>query len=365
MTALPAPYADDSGDLLTRTLTHLIRGSMVMPDGETVPLNIEGGTVSFDEARSPRVEANLTCTVPTDAALLTRMDPRTGARVVIDAGYRRPDGSSDIHPLVDLGLRKRPVSRPADTMAILARSDEALVIDASPGPWQAVTRASTTLAITALLTAVLPGVTPTVTAAAGPAIAQGPYDDHWDLILDFADRIDARVYDNGLRQWFVEATPTVGNVAHELAVGAGGTIEESEADLDREEWFNKVFLRYRWRDASDVDHTITSSRRITTGAFAATAPNVKTLFLERDNQATQAEADASAAALVKRTVTRGRGLTLSAVSAYWLRPGTTVLITLPTGQPEKHLVSAVTFDVKTGRMAVTTRVPDNTGTIGA
>jgi hypothetical protein len=250
-------------------------------------------------------------------------------------------------------------------MVLTARSDEALVIDDAQRVGGDITPATTALAITVILQGHFPGIAPTVIGPAGPAITQGPYEDRWDLINDFADRIGAQVYDDGLRNWYIATAPTLANPVHELAVGAGGTITASESGLDRDEWANKVVLRYRWRDTSDVEHTIVSTRRVTSGPYAAVVGNTKSLLVERTVATTQAEADLAAAALVARTVTRGRSFTVTAASAYWLRPGHTVLVTLPLGDPEKHLVQSVRFDLVTGLMQVTTRLPDNTGTIGA
>lgn len=364
--SLPAPFNQDTPDLLAAgPITHIIRPFVVMPDGETIPLDLEAGRLSWDETRAPRVAATgLIVKALTDEAALTRLDPRTGCRLRIDAGYRRPDGSEDVQTIANLGLRARPVSRPADTMTLDALSDEALLIDAAPVIGGAFTRTSTYLMIQVVVSTI-GAVTWNATAPVGPAVTQGPYDDLWDLCNDLADRVAAQVYDDGLRTWNYAPAPAIATVVHDLSVGPTGTVTASESGLDREEWANKVTLRYRWRDTSDVEHTITSTRRITSGPYAAVAGNTKSLVIERPVSTTQAEADLAAAALVARTVTRGRSFTVSAVSAYWLRPGHTVLVTLPLGVPEKHLVQSVAFDLATGLMQVTTRLPDNTGTIGA
>lgn len=360
------PWASDTPALLTRSLSHVVAARIVLPTPETIALDVQAGRLSFDETRSPRVIVQgLQCRVPTDSALLGRIDPRTGARLELDVGYRRPDGTLDVHTIADLVLRGRPVTRPEDVMVIEAHSDESLVIDGSPVIGAAFSTANTTTAIRDVLRAVFPGLSPTVTSAVGPAIVQGPYDDRWDLVLDLADRIGARVFDDGLRTWHIDPAPVLGTPALDLAVGSNGTIVNSEAQLGRDEWANVVLLRYRWRDTSDVEHTITAVRRVTTGVYAANVGNSKILLVEREVATTQTEANAAAAALVARTVTRGRALTVTAISAYWLRPGDTANVTLPTGPTEQHLVSSVDFDLKTGLMDVTTRLPDNVGTIGA
>lgn len=361
------PYTGDTPDLLTRSLTHTMAARCVLPDGETFRLDVERARVGFDSTRAPRVIASLSCRVPTDDAQLSRIDPRTGARIEIDAGYIRPGGLRDIHPLVDLGLRRRPVARPDDTMELEAHSDEALVIDDAPRLGGAFTRSTTTGAITAMLTDVFGmGLTPTVTSTTGPAVTQGPYEDRWDLVLDLADRIGARVYDDGMRGWWIAPAPVLTTPTLLLQVGQYGTVPSSDSELSRDdEWANQVFLRYRWRDTSDVEHTISATRRITTGPYAAVAGNIKSRLIERAVSTTQAEANAAAASLVARTVTRGASLTLRAISAYWLRPGHTVTVQLPTGLAQDHLVESVEFDLLDGSMDVTTRLPDNTGTIGA
>lgn len=360
------PYSTDTPALLTRSLSHVVAARVVLPSGETITLDVQDGRLGWDETRAPRVTAELGTKVPTDDALLGRIDPRTGARVEIDCGYARPDGTRDVHTIADLVLRSRPVSRPDDLMTIRAASDESLVIDGSPVVGAAFSTANTTTAIRDVLRAVFPTLTPVVTSAVGPAIAQGPYEDRWDLVQDLADRIGARVFDDGLRTWHVDPAPVLGASNLDLAVGANGTIVESDAELSRDDdWGNVVLLRYRWRDTSDVEHTITAVRRVTTGIYAANVGNSKILSFEREVATTQTEANAAAAALVARTVTRGRSFAITAVSAYWLRPGDTVNATLPAGPTEQHLVRAVDFDLKTGLMTVTTRLPDNAGTIGA
>jgi hypothetical protein len=362
---LTAPWETDSPELVTKTVTHLWAAQVVMPDGETIDLDVEDGRVTFDETRSPRVEASLTCRVPTDQATLDRIDPRTGARVTITAGYRRPTGGDDVQTMCDLGVRSRSVNRPRDTMTLTARSDEALIVDAASTIAGSVSAATTYAAITAVIQQVLPTVTPTSAAAPGPAVTALLYDDRWNAITDMADQIEARVYDNGLRAWYVAATAVVAAPAHYLTVGAAGTITDSTTDLDRESgWANYVWMRYRWRSGS-TDNVVNAYRRITSGPYIASVGNVRAARIERDTSTTQTLAETAATSLLRRMVTRGRAFTIGAVSAYWLRPGHTVEVTLPLGDAEAHLVSGVEFNMAEGTMRVVTRLPDGNYTIGA
>lgn len=360
-----APWATDTPTLLTRTLTHTATGTVVLPSGEVITLAVQGGTVSFDETRAPRAQVTgLVCRLPTDQAVLDRIDPRTGARLVLNAGYARPDQAVDVQPLVDVGLRSRSVLRPDDTMTLTGASDEALLIDAADTANGTITNATTTGAITAVINQIVT-TTPTVTASTGPAVTALLFEDRWDAVADLADQVGARVYDNGLRQWFIAPAPTLATPALELAVGSNGTIKASGTDLSRDgEFANLVWIRYEWLNGTTTNR-IDAIRRVQTGPYAAVAGNYKIQREDRKVGVTQAQGNAAAAALVARTVTRGRSFTLTAISAYWLRPGMTVTVTLPLGDPEDHLVVSVAFDLASGTMRVITRLPDGVYTIGA
>lgn len=373
---LPGGYFDgNTTDTTTETYdwtgtvgySQSIATDPLAPNATTV-LEIEGGTVSFDENRSPRAMATgVTCRVPDSQGTLDTLDPRTGARLQIDAGYSRPDGLTDVNPLVDLCLRSRPVTRPDDTMVLEGHGDESLLIDNAPSNGGALNTTTTVAGITAVVRMIFPqAAVANPSALTGPAVAQSPVGDKHDLMLDLSDRLEAKTYDDGLRNWGIYPAPSLSTPALALAVGPGGTIIESEATVTRDDdWYNRVFLTYDWTDASDVQHKVVAVRSVTSGPYAARIGNVRTMELTRNIPATQSEANAAATALVKRAVTRGRSFTISAVSAYWLRPGMTVSVQLPLGAPEEHLVSSVAFDLKAGRMTVTTRLPDGVYTIGA
>ena len=372
MTLIAAPYDESTPDLLTRTLTHVVNATIVTQAGDEIPLDLESGSLRWDETQSPRVQANLTCMLPDDPALLWRIDPRLGTRVVIEVGYLRPEGWYDIHRVADLGLRTRTVHRPDRLLDLEAHSDEALLIDNAPSTSLTLNTATTTAAITTVITSALTPYLPiVVTAPAGPAVNQTQLDaDKWETVADLADGINAQVYDDGLRQWHVapRVTALAADPVYELTVGASGTIISASQGLSRVPdvggWANRVYLRYQWTDTAGTDHLVTSVKQVTSGPYRADTGNVTVLRLEREVATTQARADAAAAALVARTVTRGATFDQTAIAAYWLRPGMTVGITQEVGDRVKHVLSAVEFDLVAGTMRVTPRLPDNTGSIG-
>lgn len=368
MTATPAPWMSDTPGLLTKTLSHTAAARVLTAAGDTVELDLVDGRVSFDETQSPRVQASLTARVPTDVATLGRIDPRAGTRLVIDAGYSRPDGLGDTHTLADLCLRTRDVTRPDNRLALTGHSDESLLIDGSVAFGGTIDTGTTLDAIAVVVRQVFPGLAFDYSALsnAGPAVTQSQVDtDRWDTVADLADRIEAQVYDDGLRRWHVVDVPTLGTVALTVKDGQGGTLVDSAAGLARDGWANYVALRYVWTDDANVRHRVTTTRKVTSGAYAATTGNLRMFLDDRDTPTTQAQADAAATSLVKRMVSRGRSLRITTPSAYWIRPGDTITAQLPTGDPETCLVASVEFDLRTGLMDITTRLPDNTGTIGA
>lgn len=330
-----------------------------------LPLEVEDATISWDEKRSPRVQASLTCKVPDAQETLDRIDPRTGARLWVTMGYVLPGGREESHLMADLTLRSRVVSRPDDTMAIEGLSDEALLIDATDTATGNISNATTTGAITSVINQIITTV-PTVVGTTGPAVSSTLFEDRWTCINDLADRIEAQVYDDGLRNWYITSVPGLTAASHFLTVGEDGTIISSEAGMTRDDgWANYVWLRYEW-DVAGVANLRQSQRRITSGPMAAVAGNYKIVKVVREGlSATQTEADAAATALVKRMSTRGRTFSVEAIAAYWLRPGDTIDVQLPLGGIESHIISAITFSPVEGTMQIDTRLPDGTMTYGA
>lgn len=364
--SLTDPFLPDSPELITGTHSQLVTVVATHPSWPApIPLEAAEGTLSWDEQRAPRARLLLTCKVPTDPDTLDQLDPRVGVRLQVSAGYARTDGTQDVHLVADLGLRNRRVTRPQNLLELEAAGDEALVIDASAVS-TSVSAADEPTAITQLLRLGAPGAAVDVTVDGAAAAAVSPVTDLWSTLDDVADRIDADVYDTGLRRFQVTPRPAIAAAsAASLKVGANGTIQESDTALSRDEWYNAVRLVYTWANAAGAEQTVVGTAQITSGPFATSGPaGVRRYAEDRNVPTSQAGATAAAAALLRRLVSRGRSFQLRAVSALWLRPGMTVTVQLPTGNQERHLVAAVSFDLAGGWMDVTTRLPDNLNTIG-
>lgn len=363
-----APFSAGVAAAITRSHGQILRARAEHPDFDA-PLELDvtadGSTVTLELAtdRAPRVVATITAALEHPTAGLALLDPRKGVRVTLELGYALPDGTEEVFPLFDLGLRTARRQRPGDTVTLTAASDEALAVDGAPAALSSVTAATHSAAIIALLAQIMtpdPVVTATVT---GGSITIDTVEDRWDGINDIADRIAARVYDDGTRAWHIDPAPALAATDDlALTVGEGGTIIEDDDQLDRDDWHNYVTLIYRWRDSTDVDRQITATAYVNAGDYAITGPAGKRIRREdRRVATTQAAANAAAASILARDLARSRRLTVTAVAAYWIRPDSTVSVVLEAGQaPTRYLVDRVRFSPLAGTMTLELTAPLDT-----
>lgn len=356
--------------LLREHLIHVWTVEAITDAEGTFPLSVVSAVLTFDEAWSPHVQLEADCVVPEDQDQLDALDPRAGAQIRVTAGYVYPDGTQDDGEPVTLHLHSRIVRRPDNTLSIRAFSGEmALQEDAYTGDTFP-TLAGAAETLEDLITAVHPGatITSTIPALYRPDLLTGLEESKvgtswWDLAADVQDRADVWVRDTGEGYWLITARPTVaGMSALALSVGTGGTITSSETELGREEWANAVLVRHTWTEdtgTETIEHLVTGYAAVTGAPLGVDVVGRKVLVVDRETPAPHDAVAAAAAALVSRTVSRGRRAQLEAHAAYWLRPGHTVTVQLPTGPQERHLVAAVAFSFPAGGMGVRTRVPEN------
>lgn len=362
-------YLPDTPDFLGRPHGHVARATLTHPTfGQLdvpIPAERSSAVVAFDERSAPRVEARLVVPLLPE---LADVDPRTGVRLELAAGYLRPDAGEDVAELADLGLRRTPRNYAAGLVELVARSDEALVIDAAPAVSEKLTGVTPAAAVEQLLRRTInpaPHIGTTLTSAG--SVTLDPIEDRWSALQDLADRYGAQAFDDGTRTWHVAPAPELAATpVHTLTVGNGGTVLEPVEDVDRDTWANYVLLLYRWRDAAGVDQEIRATAYVIDGPYSITGPAGRRIFKdERQVHTTQAAANAAAAAVLQRQLARAVTMRIRAVSAYWLRPGHTIAVDTGTG-PRLALVSRVSFDLVAGVMDVVTRgdTTDTTAALG-
>lgn len=369
MADLTAPWDPRAAAEITQPVRHVIE---VYANHTSWParvrLDVEAGTVEFSEERAPHVQAQVTLRVPPTQAVLDSLDPRLGVELQIDAGYVYPGGVRDVHRLATLRLWERTTTRPGNLVTLSARSGEARLIEWMPlGASTSFTAAHDAGAsIAALIGWALPGATvvnelppaPFVTGADTLAIGTG--DNLMSALFDIADRAgNGWVYEDGNGTWRIGRRPEVaGQSAAILKVGVNGTLTASDASLSLDDWYNAVLVEHSWYDTEP--HTVHGWAEVTSGPLSVAAVGRRALKVVRDYTGSTATARVSAAALVQRTVSRGRGLRIQVGAApYWVRPGSTVTVQLPTGSQERHLVTSIQFDLRaSGTANIATRLPE-------
>lgn len=364
---MTAPYSPAVQGLIADPLEHVATVRVVPRTGNPVDLEIEGDSLelTLSEDWAPYAQARGTFAIPDE---LDSLDPRLNARLEISMGYVYPDGNRDVHKIADLGVRTRPVRRPANVLELDAGSAEYRAQDYRAMWWAGMERRGLNEAVSWLAGYAEHPNPPRVQSVfpanyAAAALAEIEVDlgtDYWSLMDDAASRAGARVWCDELGTWQVgRRIESVGTPVHTLAVGVGGTIVNSDAGLDREDWANAVCLRYRWTDAANNERIVYGRAQLASGPFATNVVGHKVHFEEIPRPVSLAAADAAATANLRILATRGRSLNLTAAAAYWLRPGHTVRVALPTGEPDLHIVQSVTFRPGIGLMDLKTRQPLN------
>lgn len=361
------PYDSRAQSELMRSVEHVTQvlayDADAPPSVPPIPLDLITATLEYDENRAPLAVMNGSLQIP-EESILTFLDPRRNIRILVLAGYKYEDGQEDVAWIADLGLRSRVVRRPQNDLVFTATTDEMRVLDyaaTAPITWSSAVSGST--AIVGLLERVfdhtyqiksLIDSRPFIPAGQTETLLPG--ESFWTKIQDIADRIGARVYETGHKQFLITHDVTeAGSAKASLRTGPSGSIMSSETSLDREDFANLVVVTYTGGDTRTSGYA-----QVKDGPFGTNTigPIVKSVQI--DGVGNSGVASQAAANLVARASSRGRSMSLECANAmYWLRPLDTVTVQLPTGPQSRHLISAVTFDLPNGTMNVRTRQPEN------
>lgn len=339
--------------------SHEQRVTLELTDGVTVwKTPLLGGDLTLSEDWSPR--AQLSAVIPNTFSLadLAAIDPRTHAvRATVKAGYVHPDGTVDVHQLFTGHLRERRVMRPANTVQLEAWSDEGLAQDAGwletdefksfAGVTEAIewfaeyaTGDALTVA-SSVATLYRSDLTASIPTPAGKSV--------WEFMNDLVLAADLRLFVDPDGVWTLTGKATEADPVDFTVLNRSSDTEDV---LARNGYYSAAVLKYAWRDALDVEHVIY-------GRYG-TLPG-RVFYAEYETSTSQAAADAAAHATVRNLSTRGDSYVTNDVAAYWLRPSSTVQVTLASGSDVAHLVRQVVFHLVNGTMTTTTREPSNLG----
>lgn len=378
---MTAPWPDSVASLIRETHAQVFRAEAVTAGAGTFPLDVLNYSVTWAEDTAPRVMARISTPASLTAAQLDALDPRAGARVRLTAGYVLADGTESAYQVALLWLRSRTLARPSNTLDLVLASSEAMYIDGSESTVARDTEPNVYAAgkdggaVAALQDAIwyTSLYTPLADKAiVDPAIAgrdQVAYQgtavgDTWSAATDAAASIDSDLFDNGdgvLRLAPRRYVP--GPAVLSLTTGAAGTLTDTDATVDREEWFNQVNIVWEKEAASGAMTYVFGSAMVVDGPFASATAGVRRYTETRSGRPQQWQADAICRAMLRRFLANARQYQVDTVSAWWVRPSDTVTIQLPTGNQERHLVATVTHTTG-GSMTLTTRQPDTASVIG-
>lgn len=364
------PYAEDAEDRIRYSARHIVSAVAYPVGADPVVLEVEDASVQFDDSTAPRIQATITCKIPTDAGALESLDARKTFRVELWAGYIYDGINEDNQLLADLHVRSREIKRPSNRLVFQCHSDESLASDYRRASWDGQPPQSNILDALEYHVEIASrgGVVPPVVsdfdpfygASAVAGLVQETGQDSWSVIREAAARAGVSVYCDSDRTWRIAKPQALSaDTALNLTTGGGGIIIESNSVYSRENFHNTVCIKYAWKDINNVDQVIYGHAFINSGDFDTDVIGINSFYEERNVPATQAQADAAATATLKALARRGRSFVIQAVSAYWLRPGATVTATLPEGEQERLLVSAVNFSFPSGSMSVRLRQPED------
>lgn len=362
-----APYSPAAVEALKDTHEHIYKITVDPVGYPAFDVEAENLRVTFAEDWTPHIQADITAAIPSIAEL-DLLDSRLNCRVQIEAGYRYQNGIVDVQPLADLGLRTRDVRRPTNQVQFTASSDEARAQDRCRvfdfGEFTNFTGINELVQNFADY-AVYPE---TATVLSDYPAEAGFYSIYgltapvgtpmWDVIADAAGRTGVWVHCDNQRRWRIRYRATTATTSmHTLEVGTNGTIITADSKIDRAGWANQSVIEYSWTDAAGDDHKVYGRATVTAGPYSVNMVGYKTDSITINRAATQSQANEAARSRVSNLVTRGRSVTIEAIAAYWLRPGMTITVQLPTGEAELHLIKSITFEPAAGTMTVETRQP--------
>ena len=364
MTDITAPYALDALDTIRQSHRQKATATLYPATGDPLTLVVNDGHVTFSEDWSPHVQVTLSCGGPLDLAALALVDPRGQSRLEVTAGYVYPGGQDDVHVLATVYLQERRLVSPGDGLELTASSAEMFSQDVL---WMEATQTKTFIGVHEALGWLLsyagagslssevgmlyrPDLVGAVVLEQGRSL--------WEVIAHVTSTAGLWLYVDSAGAWTLRARPAE---AAETSVHLSGAIVTRADDvLSRNEYYSAAVVRYTWQDSTGQDQEMVGTWALP-AAPGEKGRNQKTILVERTGAASQYVVDQVAQAIVRNLSTRGDSYVVDAVAAYWLRPGDTVQVALPTGGTARHICKSVAFHLGSGSMTVTTREPSNLG----
>lgn len=343
---MTAPFSSQALTDLPTTLETTAKVYATTRTGtQLLDLEVENLSWTLDEAWAPSASLSVTAVRPTDPRIL---DPRKGVRIVLELGYRYMGGDLDQHKVADLLLVNW--TSDGETIQITA-VDDALMLQ----EW---VRLSGTV-MYPMGTPIVQVIEAQIAASVGRValietinrvtlaepLTIGPSTNLSGLISALADQANVWVRCDPLRVWRISDRPSaVGASVVQVTTGPVGITTAIEDGMSRVAWANAVSLEFDGEQFAFYDYPAgpmgTGELGIVAQVDRVAAPWPGTIA------ATEA-----ARARLARAFTRGDAQSLTALAAWWVRPGDTIT----TPDLERVIVSKVNFTFPESLMQVETR----------
>ncbi|MDJ0336441.1 hypothetical protein QMG83_14535 [Salinibacterium sp. G-O1] len=317
-------------------------------------LTIKRATITLDEGWTPYVQANLVCSVPADYATI---DPTAGHRISITVTHTDEAGALITEKVWDLVLRTRKVDRVNAEMTVTAESDECLLQDYGQRGTTVIT--FTTGTVQAFVSARTADAIPTrtITTAGSHTLAVpypwAPGTTVWEIIEGPIKTAGLRLWSEGGQAFRLDVAPV--SVAGTISLSDTENVKLADDDISRDGsngsgFANCVVIEYKWTDTSVTPNV----QRVDYDSAGGTTTPRKTLVVRYTD--TKPPASGGAAALLARALTRGRNISVTAISDYTAAPGKTVNITLAGDAPITKVIKAVSWSWSDGDDDATMRI---------
>lgn len=165
----------------------------------------------------------------------------------------------------------------------------------------------------------------------------------WDFVHPLVEAAGLRLFCDEYRVWHL-VDPSTWTADGTLTLAAADNITDALDTIDRDgdDWYDSVVIKYSWLNKYGVPKV----------RYDAAGPGGKVLLLEYDRAYPGAGA---AAAILARSMAKGRMLDISAISDYLASPAMAFEATLPSTPEQTGVVSKVTWSHPADEMTVKTR----------
>lgn len=383
------PWREDSETRLRYPAQHTY-SLRIFEDGDDEPptqeitgLEVIACDVAYDHGWTPYVQGRATLKMPS-ADVLAKLDPRLLIEVDVYAGYVAPDGTSDSHLMCRTMLNSRTANHAEGTLDIQFQGlefifdDDLNLYDGSGAQeYSNETGWTSSTKVADAMFDVLEVVNAWTVAWASlgeSSTATGwvsPYE-NWrsssgenrlGLLREIAIRTDGWFRCSEFGTWLTTPwPPPMTPPVHYLRTGADGTLVTTDTLQDREGFYNVAMITWHYTVAQLIGNGVvaTEQRQIRgyaefdDGPYTPLQVGRVPYTADRLGPTWGEGASVTAGKILSRLWERSDLITVTAIAAYWVRPGHYLDLQLNDETvASRYLVHSATYDLTAGTMSLT------------